>query len=53
MENNEQNPSQGRKKSVHENYKRNVIKKSRVRGEPYKNTKGVYIPGKKMGPICR
>lgn len=48
-----ENTSQGKRKAVPENYKRNIVKISRVKGEPYKNYKGDYIPGKVLGPPCR
>lgn len=53
MENNEDTSSGGKRKATPKDYERNVVKKARVKGEPYKNSKGVYIPGKAMVRICR
>lgn len=53
MENNAANPPQGKRKAIPECYKRNIIKKSRVKGEPYTSSKGDDIPGKIIGPPCR
>lgn len=54
MENNEDNHSRRKRKANPQKYERNIVKKSRAKGEPYKNSNGVYVPGKTvMGPICR
>lgn len=36
-----------------ENYKRNVIKESRVKGKEYENYKQQKVPLKIMGPACK
>ncbi|KAG8266852.1 hypothetical protein J6590_062987 [Homalodisca vitripennis] len=43
--------SKKRKWGVHNNdkYKRNIIKKARLSGEPYRNYKGAEVPGKVLG----
>lgn len=53
MEITEESSSSGKRKANPLNYKRNVIKKSRVQGKPYINYKGDTIPSKVMGPPCR
>ncbi|CAH1099609.1 unnamed protein product [Psylliodes chrysocephalus] len=51
--NKNENTSQGKRKANPESYSRNIIKKSRVKAEPYKNYKGDDIPGRTLGPPCR
>lgn len=53
MEITEEPSSSGKRKANPLNYKRNVIKKSRVEGKSYTNYKGDNIPSKVMGPPCR
>nr|CAH7732278.1 unnamed protein product [Callosobruchus chinensis] len=49
----ENNTSERKRKADPKSYQRNIIKKSRVRGEPYKNNKGDDVPSKILGPPCR
>nr|CAI5837608.1 unnamed protein product [Callosobruchus analis] len=51
MEHSEES-SRGKRKAVPRSNHRNAVKKARVKGEPYKNSKGGYIPGKTIGVIC-
>ncbi|KAI4455598.1 hypothetical protein MML48_9g00005383 [Holotrichia oblita] len=50
MEITEESSSSGKRKANPLNYKRNVIKKSRVPRKPYTNYKGDSIPSKVMPP---
>nr|CAI5865121.1 unnamed protein product [Callosobruchus analis] len=51
MEHSEES-SRGKRKAIPGSNHRNAVKKARVKGEPYKNSKGGYIPGKTIGVIC-
>ncbi|CAH1968729.1 unnamed protein product [Acanthoscelides obtectus] len=53
MDSTENESSSHRKKRANPDfYQRSIIKKERVKGEPYKNYKGNNIPGKILGSAC-
>lgn len=45
----ENNTFLGKRRADPTSYQRNIIKKSRVKGEPYKNYNGDNIPGRALG----
>lgn len=49
----ENNTFLGKRRADPTSYQRNIIKKSRVKGEPYKNYNGDNIPGRALGLPCR
>lgn len=51
----EEEPPSNRRKGIRNDatYKRNVVKKSRVKGLEHKNHKGVVVGSKSIGQPCR
>lgn len=43
----------GRKVKAPDQYKRNIIKKARLSGDPYVSHKNVEKPGLNVGPPCK